>query len=195
MKPAVRKFWLLFLSINIVLVLCLFLGLKLYTSHGQSIEIPVLVGLSLDEAQKILDEMGLEVVVADSLFDSKIPAGSVIESDPTAGIQVKLGRRVYLTLNAFTPPLAMIPNLTDISYHKATIDLKSKGFVIGRIIKKQDIAKDFVIAGEFNGRTLKEGEKLPMGTIIDLIVGTSEGALEEDSTEWDVYEDRPQPRD
>lgn len=190
MKPAVRKFWLLFISINIVLVLGLFLGLKLYTSHGQSIEIPVLVGLSFDEAQKILDEMGLEVVVADSLFDSKIPTGSVIESDPMAGIQVKNGRRVYLTLNALTPPLAMIPNLTDISFHKASIDLKSKGFVIGRIIKKQDIAKDFVIAGEFNGRILKEGEQLPMGTIIDLIVGTGEGSFEEDSTELDFYEDR-----
>ncbi|MFM7912172.1 MAG: PASTA domain-containing protein, partial [Bacteroidota bacterium] len=92
MKPAVRKFCLLFLSINIVFVLVFFLGLKLYTSHGQSIEIPVLVGLSFDEAQKILEEMGLEVVVADSLFDSKIQPGSVIESDPTAGIQVKFGR-------------------------------------------------------------------------------------------------------
>lgn len=190
MKPAVRKFWLLFISINIVLILGLFLGLKIYTSHGQSIEIPVLVGLSFDEAQKILDEMGLEVVVADSLFDSKIPTGSVIESDPMAGIQVKNGRRVYLTLNALTPPLAMIPNLTDISFLKASIDLKSKGFIIGRIIKKQDIAKDFVIAGEFNGRTLKEGEKLPMGTIIDLVVGTGEGSFEEDSTELDFYEDR-----
>ncbi len=188
MNPSVRKFWLWFFSINLVLIIGIFLSIKIYTAHGQSIKIPVLVGLSVEKAKSILDEMKLEVVIADSLFELNMPPGSVIHTDPSAGIEVKVGRRVYLTLNSFTPTLSRVPNLTDLSLHKASIDLKAKGFFIGQIVKRPDIAKDFVLFGEFNGRTLREGEMLPMGSTIDLYVGTGENVNEVDSTSL-VYEE------
>ena len=52
----------------VVILLCMGLkyGLKLYTHHGESIAIPDIRNKQLNDAERILDNLGLQVVVTDT---------------------------------------------------------------------------------------------------------------------------------
>jgi beta-lactam-binding protein with PASTA domain len=171
MISPVRKFWIQFLSFNVILIVGILLALKVYTSHGEEIEVPQLVGKSLTEAESILRDLGLEVMVMDSQFSENTNPGAVVASDPAAGLLVKEGRRIYITMNMQELPLVSLPPLNDLSIRKATLDLQNKGFKVGQIIYKLDLAHNFVLTGQRNGITLMPGTPLPLGTKVDLVVG------------------------
>jgi beta-lactam-binding protein with PASTA domain len=96
---------------------------------------------------------------------------AVVMSDPETGFLVKSGRTVYLTLNLSDLPSMPVPNLTDLSLRKATMDLTNKGFVVGQLIMKPDLAHQVVLGGQHKGRGVRTGQMLPRGSVIDLLVG------------------------
>ncbi len=64
--------------------------LKSYTNHGTFVEVPNLVGLSLDDAKTTLQNFDLRTQVQDSSnYNPKYPSGAVVEQEPLAGAQVK----------------------------------------------------------------------------------------------------------
>jgi len=171
MMSPVRKFWLQFLGLNLILVIGFLAALNNYTSHGEAIEVPQLVGKSLEEAESILGELELDAVVVDSQFSEGLAPASVVASDPFSGFFVKKGRRIYLTLNLVNIPMVSLPQLTDLSLRKATLDLQNKGLKVGQLIYQPDIAHNVVLSGQRNGLTLDSGTLLPRGTTVDLVIG------------------------
>lgn len=172
MSPT-RRFWLQFLGLNLILVVGVLAALNGYTSHGEAIEVPSLVGKSLEEAESLLTDMELESVVVDSQFVEGMDPSAVVACDPSAGLLVKKGRRIYLTLNLKDLPMVPLPILTDLSLRKATLDLQNKGFQVGQLIYQPDIAHNTVLSGQRNGLTLASGTLLPRGTRVDLVIGMS----------------------
>ena len=74
--------------------------LKSYTNHATFVEVPNLVGLSLDNAEITLQNFNLRTQVQDSSnYNPKYPSGAVIEQEPLAGAKVKENRKIYLILN------------------------------------------------------------------------------------------------
>ena len=74
--------------------------LKYYTNHGAFVEVPSLLGLSLNDADKTLKSFELVAQVQDSSnYNPKYPSGAVIEQEPIAGSKVKESRKIYLILN------------------------------------------------------------------------------------------------
>jgi beta-lactam-binding protein with PASTA domain len=62
--------------------------LKSYTNHGTFVEVPNLVGLSLDDAETTLQNFDLRTQVQDSSnYNPKYPSGAVVEQEPFAGAQ------------------------------------------------------------------------------------------------------------
>ena len=69
--------------------------LKSYTNHGAFVEVPNLVGLSLNDAEITLDNFDLRTQVQDSSnYNPKYPSGAVIEQEPLAGEKVKENRKI-----------------------------------------------------------------------------------------------------
>jgi len=167
----VRRFLSLFLGVNAVLALVVWLALRWYTAHGDAIQVPSLRGLSADEAVVALEDLGLQALVVDSVYTEGLGPAVVVQSDPEAGFQVKSGRTVYLTLNLTDLPTMALPDLTDLSLRKATMDLNNKGFVVGQLIMKPDLAHQVVLGGQYQGREVRAGQKLPRGSVIDLYIG------------------------
>ena len=65
----------------VVLFIVVYFGLKVYTKHGDSQEVPVLKGLHISEALKVLDKAGLEYEI-DSIYQMDAKPGLVIDQDP-----------------------------------------------------------------------------------------------------------------
>ena len=69
--------------------------LKSYTNHGITIEVPDLVGLSMNDADKILQKNKLVYKIQDSTnYNPKFKAGAIIEQEPKAGFEVKENRKI-----------------------------------------------------------------------------------------------------
>ncbi len=171
MQHPFRRFLLVFVGVNAVLALIVWGVLGWYTSHGDAIAVPPLRGLSMEDAQRELEERGLRVMVVDSVFAEGLDPAAVVMSDPESGFKVKSGRTVYLTLNLSDLPSMPVPNLTDLSLRKATMDLTNKGFVVGQLIMRPDLAHQVVLGGQYKGREVRTGQMLPKGSVIDLLVG------------------------
>ena len=67
----------------------LFLFLRIFTRHGQAFSVPDLSGLSIREADSLLEERKLRCQVVDSVYNSIVPRGSVISQNPPPEFKVK----------------------------------------------------------------------------------------------------------
>lgn len=166
------------LLLLVVLFIVLQQWLGGFTRHGESIEVPNLVGLKQDKMEQLLKDSGLEYEIVDSLFESGKAPGTVIDQDPAAKSLVKKGRTIYLTVNAGKPPKVKMPNLLDVSYRQAEAILESFGLRVGRITYEPDLAKNAVLKQLFKGVPVQPGRELYKGSAIELVLGDGLGTSE-----------------
>lgn len=156
----------------IVLSFILLKWLSVYTNHGEFETVPDLTGKSLSVAQMTLKENHLNMKVQDSAnYNPDYPKYSVIEQEPPAGSKVKDDRKIYLTINPSGYRQIRVPDLTERTLRQAQPTLEALGFKVGKLIYKDNIAKDMVLQMMHDGETLKEGDKLPKTAVIDLVLG------------------------
>ena len=181
-----KFFWVNLIAMVIVVALALFgvlKGLDIYTRHGEAVVVPNVKGMGVTEAEKMFRNQGLTCIVSDSSYVKNLPAGCILEHSPAAGQKVKEGRTIYLTINTLNVPLQIVPDVADnSSMRQAQARLLATGF---KLSENQYIPgeKDWVYGVKYQGRTLTNGEKVPVGSTLTLIVGDG-GALaqEADST-------------
>ncbi len=154
-----------------VLLTLTFLILRIYTHHGQALSVPDFTGLTLEEVQLKAKKHKMRIEISDSVFNNNRPKGTVIEQNPLAGFKVKKNRRVFLTMNANNPEKVKMPNIVGVSHRQAEAVLKNAGLEIGRLIHVPDIAVNNVLKQKYNGEEIKEGEMVPKGSKIDLVLG------------------------
>ncbi len=168
------------ICIYIAAILLFFLlivqGLKWYTHHNERISVPPVVGMTIEEAKKVIEERGLVAVVNDSTYntDSKsTKPGHIIEDgqQPPSGYFVKKGRKVYLTYLAYTKQPATMPNIIGESLETAKSLLEGNGLVPGKITERESPHKNLVLEAKFNGAKVSKGKQLHKGDIIDLVIG------------------------
>jgi len=163
------------LLLAIVLFFAVAIGLmqylKVFTKHGQEIEVPDLTDLHLDQLELILTEKTLRYQVIDSTYLAGKQPNLVYEQDPRPGSKVKEGRTIYLSVTSSNTPKVKLPDLVDLSLRKATIDLKNLGLTLGELIMRPDIANNVVLEMQMNGGKVYPGREISKGTTIDLVVG------------------------
>jgi eukaryotic-like serine/threonine-protein kinase len=169
----------LFSIVLVFVIVVLFLtSLKWCTSHGKTIQIPAVTGMSFADASKLLEEKGFEVEIQDSVYFDTLPPLSVTRQFPEAEAVVKKNRTVYLTLNRAVPPTIEMPKLTGLSFRSAEVSLKQYGLRLEDTSYRVDFAKNSVLDQLYNGESIKPGTKLQMGSSISLVLGTGVGGFE-----------------
>ena len=172
-----KVFWVNLIAMPIVVVSVIFgvlHWLDTYTHHGESIIVPNINGLPLEEAGKELNKKNLELEVVDSNYVKGMPAGAVLEQKPVAGAKVKIGRTIYLTINTGEIPKVAIPDIIDnSSYRQAEARLRAMGF---KLTEPEYIEgeKDWMYGVKYNGKELTSGEKIPREAVLTLCVGDDE---------------------
>lgn len=145
-----------------------------YTHHGEAVEVPNVVGKTLEEARSAFLNLNLECEVADSNYIKTEPAGAVLDCNPSAGQKVKKGRVVYLTINTLSVPLHDIPDVADnSSLRQAQARIMAAGFQLDSV-EYVDGEKDWVYGVKYNGRLLMSGERVPDGAKLKLMVGAGD---------------------
>ncbi|OPD18924.1 protein kinase [Clostridium botulinum] len=131
-------------------------------SGGKKVEVPNVVGLTKEEAQKVLSEKKLKLVVAQKVKNEK-KEGTIIESYPKSGEKVAENSEVRVSISSGN--VVVVPNLKGMELEaakKAIQDLKLK---VGNV--KYEF-NDNVAAGKVISQTpdidaeLKEGEEISL---------------------------------
>ncbi|MCX2574470.1 PASTA domain-containing protein [Pedobacter sandarakinus] len=163
----------------VVLLLIAFFSLRYYTKHGQGLNVPVVKGLSFEQAVKKLEDAGLKYEV-DSVFIMDQPAGMVIDQDPDPNTFVKDNRTVYLTINAGKTPNTKFPDITFKTLREAQAIIESSRLKLGDTTYKPDVSRDVVLEASFGGQQIKPGDIIPVGSRINLVLGDGRGNEEVD---------------
>lgn len=150
-------------------------GLKIYTHHGITYEVPNLHGLTLNEAKQAVAKGKLELTIHDSIYQKDLRPGEIIDQVPKAGHRVKEGRVIYLTINSGKPEKVTLPKITDISFRQAQVLLDKCGLIVDSIIYEPSEFNDLVLAAYYDTTNVQEGDILPKGSHLILTVGQSRG--------------------
>lgn len=173
----------LFIHLGLMLgafLLLLFVFFRIYlpatTNHGESITVPDLEGIQLEELDDFLTARNLRFeVTADSSYSAEYPPLAVLKQTPRANSKVKESRKIYVTLNAKNPPKVKMPYLIDGSLKNAQMVLQSYGLLLGEISYKAHRFQNAVLEQQYKGKAINEGAYIPKGSKIDLVVGNGLG--------------------
>jgi beta-lactam-binding protein with PASTA domain len=164
--------------LTVLVVLVFFGSLDYLTRHNQYQKVPAIVGKNVDAARKVLEDKGFEVEIQDSLYIDSVPRLAVIKQSPAGDANVKVNRTIYLTINRAQPPLIEMPNLIGFSIRNAQMYLGNLGLHLGDTTFRPDIAKNAVLEQLYNGKPIKAGTKIFMGSTISFVLGNGVGTLE-----------------
>ncbi len=178
MQVSTNRWWHLIIHISVIGLFLAFFAWLFFsfflpskTLHGQSLAVPKLVGMSLEEAKRYLEERQLDYVVRDSVFSGKMPPHTILEQHPQAGTKVKAGRHIHLVITPQSTPATKLPELIDVSFETAKRRLERADLILGNISYKPDIRHNTVIGITFNGKIITNGTSIPKGSRIDLVIG------------------------
>lgn len=174
-----RKNLIIALISFIAFLLIIFFLLRIYTRHGETIDVPKIKGLVVNEAIQTLKNQGFEVHI-DSVYQADMQPGLVIEQNPAAGSKVKENRTIYLTIITMSAPEVKFPEIRELTYLEAKSIIHNYGLKIADTIYIADIARDRVLDVKLGNKKLVAGEVLPKGTKISLVLGNGQGDAEVD---------------
>ncbi len=148
--------------------------LRLYTFHGQSIEVPDFSGKTMSEIEEMRESRHYDFQIVDSVYDNTKTPGSVVSQLPLPGSHVKKGRTVYITIIAFQPEKTKLPNLVDLTARQAAALLETHGLKTGKKEYVPDVGQT-IIKAKHNGKVIPWGTVLNKGEVIDLVIGKGKG--------------------
>ncbi|MEQ9006271.1 MAG: PASTA domain-containing protein, partial [Ekhidna sp.] len=180
-KPTSIKDFLIHLGVLIgstflIVIIVFYMWLPITTNHGETITVPDIKGKTVSELNEFLGKRNLRYeATADSSYSPDFPPLAVLRQVPKPNTKVKENRKIYVTLNAESPPKVRMPKVEDLSLKSAMMVLKSYDLKLGEVKYVPDVFFGVVHEARLNGRTVLEGEKIEKGSPIDLIVGDGYG--------------------
>lgn len=125
------RLFLLFTVLVAVALLSAITTIRL-TIHGRQANMPKLVGVSQESAQRMAAGLGLELKVEDKLFSTQYPANAIAQQMPPPGTPVKAGQHIHV-LVSLGPPQVTVPNLLGDSVRAARITAMQRGLTVGEV--------------------------------------------------------------
>ena len=161
-----------------LVVLIIIIGIKyaldIYTRHGEAIPVPDIQHKSQADAEQLLQDQGLAMMVTDTGYVKTLPANYILEQIPVAGEKVKSGHVVYVIINSGNTPTITLPDIIDnSSLREAIAKLKAMGFKVGppKYITGE---KDWVYGVTVRGKNVATGDKIPVDATVTVLAGNGE---------------------
>ena len=175
-----RPFWVNLVAAILLAFLLIFLVLQLLgwiTKHGDYLTVPAVKGKNTQEAIKLLESQGFDVMIQDSIYTDSMPRGIVLKQLPDANSTVKVNRTVFITVNRYIPPMITMPQLEGKSFTFAMDLLRRNHLRLGDTTYKPDFMKGSVLQQLYNGAPIESGAKVRWGSKISLVIA---GGLNEE---------------
>ena len=157
----------------LVIILLSSILMSVITRHGTHRTVPDFMGVKIADAERIAKNERLDIIINDSLFVPAYEGGVVLDQLPKGGVEVKAGRKVYVTINSFREKMVEVPYVAGRSLRQAKNMLEVAGLGIEKLVYEEDIATNYVLAEIVEGREMTRDTKveIEMGSGVVLKVG------------------------
>mgnify|MGYP006300290393 CR=1 FL=1 len=154
----------------IVVAVMNFIVMPTYTNYNEGITVPDVTKISLSEAEELLTSRGLRYEVMDRRANSAYPADYIIDQSPSARVLVKPNRKIYLTVNTAETPMTEVPDVVNMSYRNAEIQLRNHGLTVGTISYESSRFRNTIMR-----QSVAAGDTVARGTVVNLVVSDGLG--------------------
>ena len=157
-----------------VLIIGTGIALNTYTHHGETIAVPNLKNKRFADADRITDDMGLQMIVNDTGYIKTLPPDCILGQSPAAGEKVKSGHIIYVTINSLQTPTLVIPDVIDnSSLREAMAKLSAMGFKLGTPVHIPG-EKDWVYGITVHGHSVVSGDRVTVNDPLVIQVGNGQ---------------------
>lgn len=155
------------------------LFLRMYTRHGQSLQVPNYIGMDVDDAIKKARKQNFTIVVIDSFFTSTELPNSIYQQDPKPLQRAKQGRTIYVSKYRITADSVLLPSLISVGYNYEQYAKKLQRSDIAAMVKErvfdgtqeENTITHFYFQGEkITEEDVRRGIKIPKGSTLEFVI-------------------------
>ena len=184
-----------------IFLLVSFLWLKVYTHHGQELEMPDYTGYMYDDAVKDAKRNKFRISIQDSLHILGKPGGEIIKQNPVAGSLVKQNRMIYVTITKRSPDKIIssrLPEMYGKNYERKKRELEEHFEIKSRIADTRFDPGDpgQILEVRYKGETIIDARgrnnavPIEKGDYLDFVISsTSGGKVEVPDLTCKTYEE------
>lgn len=154
-------------------------SLKIYTRHGESIQVPDYTGMDMRDAMRKAEKQNFRIVAIDSFFDSNKRPNTIYQQDPMPNQRAKEGRTIYVSKYRAQADSVLLPTLMRAGYNfeqyrtkLKRIDVKAR--VQERIFdnkQEENTVLHFFHNGlKITDDMLRRGVKVPRGSTLEFVI-------------------------
>ncbi len=161
-RPPRTGLWILLGLLVIALLVAGWFLVKdsLFPASPEEVQVPMVAGLTEDQARTEIGDAGLEVGEVTARNDDTVPAGRVLEQDPGAEDFVDPDTAVDLVVSAGKPQVE-VPSVVGLPRRQAAADLKERGFkVVAQVKDTDDDANEVLEQRPLAGSQAAEGAEV-----------------------------------
>lgn len=169
-----------------IFMLVVFLWLKLYTHHGQELEMPDFTGLQYEEAAKNAHRKHFRISIQDSMHILGKPGGMILKQNPIPGSLVKQNRMVYVTITKRSPDQIIsgrLPEMYGKNFERKKRELEEHFEIKSHIADTRFDPGDpgQILEVKYKGKTIMDARgrdntiMIEKGDVLDFIVSSSAG--------------------
>ncbi|MGW5447788.1 Stk1 family PASTA domain-containing Ser/Thr kinase [Streptomyces asiaticus] len=134
---------------------------SIVVSKGQAVDVPDVVGDSVDDARSTLEDEGFKVKIAERQVFSEEDKGSVAEQSPSTDDEAAKGDTVTLTISKGVQ-MVEVPDVTGMNVDDAKAELEDAGFEV-------DVEKALLFPGDtVQDQSVEGGDEAPKGSTITI---------------------------
>lgn len=151
--------------------------LDTYTNHGDYINVPNFTGKNINTVGTQIEELDLQYEVVETIYDPSKPEGTILSQDPRATAFSKLfvkEDRIIRFKVSKRSQLVEMPSLIDKSQRFAESILNNRGLKFRIQYQPTNEANGAVLKQLYKGSEIREGQKVPVGATITLVVGKND---------------------
>jgi eukaryotic-like serine/threonine-protein kinase len=146
-----------------------------------SVDVPQMVGSTVDTARSALDQSGLLLVVAEDRDDTAAPPGQILSQRPLPGSKLRSGESVNVVV-ARAPTVVKVPGVVGLLLSEARIRLEKARLTVSSVVEQPHptLGVGMVIAQTLDGAEVRAGTgvelKVSKGAdtvIVPAVVGKS----------------------
>ncbi len=169
-----------------IFLLVSFLWLKLYTHHGQELEMPDYTGYQYEDAVRDADKKKFRMSIQDSLHILGKKGGEILKQNPLPGSLVKSNRMIYVTITKRSPDKILssrLPEMYGKSYERKKRELEEHFEIKSRIVDTKYDPGDpgQVLVVKYKGNTIIDARgrdntvQIEKGDYLEFVISAKSG--------------------
>lgn len=133
---------------------------------NDEVQVPALQDKTVLEAEELLTEQSLQIVIADEIYDADVIKGKIITQKPVAESVVKKGRTIEVVVSLGTE-MVLVPDLKGNNQQALEVALENAGLMLGEVSFVTDKAQPY---GVVVYQSPEAGSDVENGTLVNVML-------------------------